>query len=234
MRTARNPALPLVLGAAALLAAARPAAAAERWGRVESVDLRFQKLTVVQDGTGKKYEVRLMADTVLEYLDGRTAACVDLGQLEGPARLHDRRGEPEPLRREDLDAARRRRPSTTRSTPGSGRPADPRASTSAVGRAAVRRSAAWPGPRDRRRRGRRPQARPLRRSASLLLHPLLVLADVQVQPAQLLALFCCCSRRRLTSLKIVAGAERRVAVHDLVEEVLGQDADDGEEALDVR
>ncbi len=74
----------LAIAASALFTMAGPAGAAERWGKVESIDLRFRKFSLVQEGTGKSYEIRIMPDTVLVLRDGRTTmGSVDLTRLQG-------------------------------------------------------------------------------------------------------------------------------------------------------
>ncbi len=72
----------LGLGLAALLVMAAPALAIERWGKVESIDREFQKFALVQEGSEKKYTIRIGPDSVLAYQNGRVVPLVDVRQIE--------------------------------------------------------------------------------------------------------------------------------------------------------
>ncbi len=66
-----------------LVMAALPAPAVEMWGRVKSIDARFQKITLIQDGNNRAYEIRLYPETIFVMVDGTTRENLDIHALEG-------------------------------------------------------------------------------------------------------------------------------------------------------
>jgi hypothetical protein len=83
MRATRLPIRGWLVGFTIVFAFAAPGLAVERWGRVKSVDTRFQKFVVVQDGSKKEYEIRINSDTSYVMHDGRTALTYPLDELQG-------------------------------------------------------------------------------------------------------------------------------------------------------
>jgi hypothetical protein len=67
----------------ALLIMAGTAPAYERWGKVKSIDVRFNKVTMIQDGNNRSYETGLYPETIFVLLDGTTMENLDIHQLEG-------------------------------------------------------------------------------------------------------------------------------------------------------
>lgn len=72
-----------LIAAALLIAMISPAGATERWGKVKSVDARFEKFTLIQDGSKKEYEIRIGPDTDFVLLDGRVVDRLDISRLKG-------------------------------------------------------------------------------------------------------------------------------------------------------